>query len=65
MTEHSICHPGRPLPHGDSHSGSPGLEAFQRAKSFGDLLPDALVDREPSPSAIKSACPLFHGCNLA
>lgn len=35
ITEHSICHPGRPRPQGLSHHGSPGLEAFQRAKSVG------------------------------
>lgn len=38
ITEHSMCHPGRPLPHGDGQEGSPGLEAFQRAKSSGDRL---------------------------
>ena len=32
---HSMCQPGRPLPHGLSHDGSPGLALFQRAKSPG------------------------------
>ena len=30
-----MCQPGRPLPHGLSHAGSPGLAAFQSAKSSG------------------------------
>ena len=33
MTEHSMCQPGRPFPQGLGHAGSPGLLAFQRAKS--------------------------------
>ena len=36
MTEHSMCHPGRPGPQGDGHEGSPGLDAFQSAKSATD-----------------------------
>lgn len=39
ITEHSICHPGRPGPQGDGHDGSPGFEAFQSAKSAADRLP--------------------------
>ncbi len=35
MAEHSMCQPGRPRPHGDSHTGSPGLAAFHSAKSYG------------------------------
>ena len=36
MAEHSMCHPGRPRPHGESHHvSSSGLFAFQRAKSRG------------------------------
>ncbi len=30
-----MCHPGRPRPHGASQAGSPGFEAFHRAKSSG------------------------------
>ncbi len=30
-----MCQPGRPGPHGLSHAGSPGLAAFQSAKSSG------------------------------
>lgn len=40
MTEHSMCQPGRPSPHGDGQAGSPGLDlAFQRAKSAGRRFP--------------------------
>ena len=35
MALHSICQPGLPGPHGLSHAGSPGLDAFQRTKSIG------------------------------
>ena len=37
----SICQPGRPGPQGDSQAGSPGLTAFQRAKSAGCFFPEA------------------------
>ena len=33
MAEHSMCQPGRPGPRAVSHDCSPGLTAFQRAKS--------------------------------
>ena len=34
-----MCQPGRPLPHGESHEvSSPGLFAFQSAKSRGSSL---------------------------
>ena len=33
IAEHSICQPGLPYPQGESHFGSPGFAAFQRAKS--------------------------------
>ena len=35
IAEHSRCQPGRPLPHGVSHDGSPGFALFQSAKSSG------------------------------
>lgn len=38
MTEHSMCQPGLPSPHGLGHAGSPPLLAFQRAKSLGPLF---------------------------
>ena len=46
---HSICHPGLPLPHGESHAGSPGLADFQRAKSLCSLLSD--LSNLPDPPA--------------
>lgn len=46
ITEHSICHPGRPSPHGDDQTGSPGLDAFHNAKSAADLRP-VLFERAP------------------
>lgn len=49
MTEHSICHPGRPGPQGDGHEGSPGFEAFQSAKSAADRRP-VLLDKVPATS---------------
>ncbi|KAH3668693.1 hypothetical protein OGAPHI_002447 [Ogataea philodendri] len=64
ITEHSMCHPGRPCPQGDGHDGSPALEAFHKAKSDAFCLPFA-ADNEPSPSAISSMLPLDHGCSLA
>ena len=48
MTEHSICQPGRPGPHGDGQDGSPGLEAFHRAKSAADRRP-VLLAKDPTP----------------
>ena len=33
-----MCQPGRPVPHGDGHDGSPGLAAFHSAKSSGVAL---------------------------
>ncbi len=43
MTEHSMCHPGRPLPQGESQEGSPGLDSFHRAKSRSDLEPNRFI----------------------
>ena len=40
IAEHSMCQPGRPGPHGESHHvSSPSLRPFQRAKSRGDSFP--------------------------
>ncbi len=39
IAEHSRCQPGRPLPHGVSQYGSPGLARFHNAKSTGSRLP--------------------------
>ena len=39
IAEHSMCQPGRPRPQGESHHvSSPGLFAFQSAKSRGSSL---------------------------
>ena len=46
MTEHSMCHPGRPGPQGDGQDGSPGFEAFHSAKSAVERRP-VLLDNEP------------------
>ncbi len=51
IAEHSICHPGLPLPHGESHDGSPSLDCFHRAKSVGFFFSCVKSQRSPSPSA--------------
>jgi len=33
IAEHSMCQPGLPGPHDESQEGSPGFDAFHRAKS--------------------------------
>ena len=39
IAEHSMCQPGRPRPHGESHDvSSPAFVAFQSAKSRGSSL---------------------------
>ena len=38
ITKHSVCQPGRPGPHGESHAGSPSLEGFHKTKSSGFFL---------------------------
>lgn len=38
MVEHSMCHPGLPLPHGESQQGSPALDLFHNAKSLASRL---------------------------
>ena len=35
MTEHSKCHPGLPLPHGEAQPGSSSIEGFHNTKSIG------------------------------
>ena len=46
-----MCQPGRPMPHGLSQAGSPGLAAFQTAKSSGSALPGSVSTRTPSSSS--------------
>ena len=48
MAEHSMCHPGRPFPHGESHAGSPGLACFQSTKSSGSRLDSSISTRAPA-----------------
>src|SRR5271157_4413425 len=48
IIEHSICHPGLPLPQGLSHHGSPSLLAFHRAKSRGYLFFSLTSTRAPA-----------------
>ena len=47
MAEHSRCQPGRPGPKGLSQTGSPGLEAFHRAKSRGSSFSSPGATRAP------------------
>ena len=54
ITEHSICQPGRPLPQGLSHQGSPSFEHFQSAKSVGDLFSDTFELLKSPNKNIKS-----------
>ena len=46
-----MCQPGRPRPQGLSQAGSPGLAAFQTAKSSGSALPGSVSMRTPSASS--------------
>src|SRR5213594_1826901 len=57
MAVSSMCHPGRPLPHGLSHAGSPGFCARHRTKSAGCLFRSSIVMRAPGRSA-STFCPL-------
>ena len=50
ITTHSVCHPGRPGPHGESHVGSPGLAFFHRTKSSGERFSSLTSMRAPARS---------------
>ena len=58
IAEHSICHPGRPSPHGDSHIGSPAFDFFQSAKSLAERFSPASALCVPSDSAISASVAL-------
>ena len=58
ITEHSMCQPGRPLPHGESQNGSPALESFQSAKSDAERFSPAAAVCVPSDSAISASVAL-------
>lgn len=51
MAEHSMCHPGRPLPQGDAHETSPSLDFFHKAKSLGDFF-SPVADSSPAAGII-------------
>ena len=38
IAEHSMCQPGRPSPHGESHVGSPGLRRLPEDEVLDVLL---------------------------
>ena len=48
IAEHSICHPGLPLPQGLSQEGSPGFAAFHISKSRGIFF--AFINLNPRAS---------------
>ena len=48
-----MCQPGRPFPQGESQDGSPGLAAFQRAKSIGLCLRLSTSTRAPASMSSK------------
>ena len=48
MAEHSMCQPGRPLPHGLSQPGSSPGEGFHRTKSMASRLYGATSTRAPA-----------------
>ena len=55
-----MCHPGRPRPQsGEGQLGSPGLAAFQRAKSAGErfLLGEASAGAAAGAEAAAAAGP--------
>ena len=50
ITEHSMCHPGLPSPHGDTQNGSPSFFGFHNTKSRGSSFwfsPDTWMERKP------------------
>ena len=55
IAEHSMCQPGRPGPHGESHGGSPGFAAFHSAKSSGLRLRSSTSTRAPALSSSSSS----------
>ncbi|MNE78897.1 hypothetical protein D3C80_1753400 [compost metagenome] len=51
MAEHSMCQPGRPAPHFESHllsGGSLALADFQSTKSSGSCLASLALTRSPA-----------------
>ncbi len=56
MTTHSVCHPGRPCPHGESQLGSPSFAFFHRAKSSGERLSSLASTRAPTCNDSSDCC---------
>src|SRR5207249_7382911 len=61
MAEHSMCHPGLPLPNGASHDApspsSPGCDLFQSAKSLTDSFSYlSVATLAPALSPARSRC---------
>ena len=54
MAEHSMCQPGRPMPQGLFHAGSPGFWPFHRAKSMGWRLMSPTSMRAPDSRSSRS-----------
>ena len=55
ITLHSMCHPGRPPPHGLGQDGSPPLLFFHTAKSVAFRFSPASAVNVPSDSAISAS----------
>ena len=56
IAEHSVCHPGLPMPHGDSQPGCTPVLGFHKTKSAGSFLKSATSTLLP---AICSSLILF------
>ena len=52
MAEHSRCHPGRPLPHGEFQPGSSTDDGFQRTKSAGFFFKSEISTLAPATKSI-------------
>ena len=62
IAEHSMCQPGRPMPHGESQAGSPGFARFQSTKSSGSRFDSSTSTRAParrSASFLPESRPYF------
>ncbi len=57
MAEHSMCQPGRPSPSDVDQLGSPGLAAFQSAKSrTSSFSYSSASTRSPERCLLASTC---------
>src|SRR5699024_11831418 len=55
ISEHSMCHPGRPLLHGASQNGSPSFFGFQSTKSRGSSFSSWPDTRSSLPPDCRSS----------